>query len=106
MKKTFEEVLKTAYDQYFDDSIDSIELPDGIETITFVSASSDDDGITHKYLVDVGDDVNDFAVFTAYGDNVLEKMFDEMVSALESAYSPGGNPDREYDAWADEELGR
>jgi hypothetical protein len=106
MKKTFREVLEQAYEQYFDDSIDGIELPDGIERLSFMSVEIDDDGITAKYAADVADDVRWLKVYTVYGENITEKMFDEMVMALESAYPTSDNPDREYDAWRDERLGR
>ena len=100
MKKTFEEVLKTAYEIYYEESEDEIELPDEIFYTALGKITVKDESVVVQYTVTKGAyDYDDISVETALGKDIMPRMMQDLEKKLASIYA-------EYDAWADEELGR
>jgi len=100
MKKTFEEVLKTAYEIYYEESEDEIELPDDIFYTALGKITVKDESVVVQYTVTKGAyDYDDISVETALGKDIMPRMMQDLEKKLASIYA-------EYDAWADEELGR
>ena len=100
MKKTFEEVLKTAYEIYYEESEDEIELPDDIFSTALGKITVKDESVVVQYTVTKGTyDYDDISVETALGKDIMPRMMQDLEKKLASIYA-------EYDAWADEELGR
>lgn len=99
-KDALQEALKYAYEIYFEESEDEIELPDEICYMALGKITVKDESVVVQYTVTKGAyDYDDISVETALGKDIMPRMMQDLEKELASIYD-------EYDAWADEELGR